>query len=42
MLMQASTKGMVVYGAGQFGKDVPAGTLKSTIRSAGLEKKEED
>jgi len=34
-------KGMVVTVPGQLGKDVPVGTLKSIIRSAGLEKKEE-
>jgi predicted RNA binding protein YcfA (HicA-like mRNA interferase family) len=34
-------KGMVVPVPGQLGKDVPVGTLKS-IRSAGLEKKEDD
>jgi predicted RNA binding protein YcfA (HicA-like mRNA interferase family) len=35
-------KGMVVTVPGQLGKDLPVGTLKSIIRSAGLEKKEED
>jgi len=35
-------KGMVVTVSGQPGKDVPIGTLKSILRSAGLEKKEED
>jgi predicted RNA binding protein YcfA (HicA-like mRNA interferase family) len=34
-------KGMVVTVPGQLGKDVPVGTLKSIIRSAGLEKKED-
>jgi predicted RNA binding protein YcfA (HicA-like mRNA interferase family) len=31
-------KGMVVTVAGQAGKDVPIGTLKAILRSAGLEK----
>ncbi|MGA2273763.1 MAG: type II toxin-antitoxin system HicA family toxin [Bryobacteraceae bacterium] len=35
-------KGMVVTVPGQAGKDVPAGTLKAILRSAGLEGKEED
>jgi predicted RNA binding protein YcfA (HicA-like mRNA interferase family) len=35
------TKGMVVTVPGQPGKDVPVGTLKAILRSAGLEKKEE-
>ena len=35
------TKGMVVTVPGQLGKDVPLGTLKAIMRSAGLEKKEE-
>jgi predicted RNA binding protein YcfA (HicA-like mRNA interferase family) len=35
------TKGMVVTVPGQPGKDVPAGTLKAILRSAGLEKKKE-
>jgi predicted RNA binding protein YcfA (HicA-like mRNA interferase family) len=35
-------KGMVVTVPGQLGKDVPVGTLKSIIRSAGLDRKEED
>jgi predicted RNA binding protein YcfA (HicA-like mRNA interferase family) len=30
---------MVVTVPGQLGKDVPVGTLKAIIRSAGLEKK---
>jgi len=34
--------GMVVTLAGQPGKDVPVGTLKAILRSAGLERKEED
>jgi predicted RNA binding protein YcfA (HicA-like mRNA interferase family) len=33
---------MVVTVPGQLGKDVPVGTLKSIIRSARLEQKEED
>jgi predicted RNA binding protein YcfA (HicA-like mRNA interferase family) len=33
---------MVVTVPGQPGKDVPVGTLKAILRSAGLEKKEED
>jgi predicted RNA binding protein YcfA (HicA-like mRNA interferase family) len=32
-------KGMVVTVAGQPGKDVPVGTLKSILRSTGLEEK---
>ena len=32
-------KGMVVTVAGQPGKDVPVGTLKAILRSAGLERK---
>jgi len=32
-------RGMVVTVAGQLGKDVPAGTLKAILRSAGLERK---
>jgi len=35
-------KGMVVTVPGQLGKDVPVGTLRSILRSAGLEKKEEN
>ena len=35
------TTGMVVTVPGQLGKDVPVGTLKAILRSAGLEKKEE-
>jgi predicted RNA binding protein YcfA (HicA-like mRNA interferase family) len=35
-------KGMVVTVPGQLGKDVPVGTLKAVLRSAGLERKEED
>ena len=35
-------EGRVVTVPGQFGKDVPVGTLKAILRSAGLEKKEED
>jgi len=31
---------MVVTVPGQLGKDVPVGTLRSILRSAGLEKKE--
>jgi predicted RNA binding protein YcfA (HicA-like mRNA interferase family) len=34
------TKGMVVTVPGQPGKDVPVGTLKAILRSAGLEKKD--
>lgn len=34
-------KGMVVTVPGQLGKDVPVGTLKSIMRSAGLERKED-
>jgi predicted RNA binding protein YcfA (HicA-like mRNA interferase family) len=30
-------KGMVVTVPGQFGKDVPVGTLKAILKSAGLE-----
>ena len=33
------TKGMVVTVPGQLGKDVPAGTLKAILRSAGLDKR---
>ena len=36
------TKGMVVTVPGQAGKDVPVGTLKAILRSAGLDKKEEE
>jgi len=32
-------KGMVVTVAGQPGKDVPLGTLRAILRSAGLERK---
>lgn len=35
-------KGMVVTVPGQPGKDVPMGTLKAILRSAGLEGKESD
>jgi predicted RNA binding protein YcfA (HicA-like mRNA interferase family) len=35
-------KGMVVTVPGQEGKDVPVGTLRAILRSAGLDKKEED
>ena len=35
-------KGMVVTVPGQPGKDVPMGTLKAILRSAGLEGKEND
>jgi len=35
-------KGMVVTVPGQPGKDVPVGTLKAILRSAGLERKEEN
>ena len=35
-------KGMVVTVPGHPGKDVPVGTLKAILRSARLEKKEED
>jgi predicted RNA binding protein YcfA (HicA-like mRNA interferase family) len=34
-------KGMVVTVPGQAGKDVPTGTLKAILRSAGLERKED-
>jgi predicted RNA binding protein YcfA (HicA-like mRNA interferase family) len=34
-------KGMVVTVPGQAGKDVPVGTLKAILRSAGLERKED-
>ncbi|MGA3019902.1 MAG: type II toxin-antitoxin system HicA family toxin [Bryobacteraceae bacterium] len=36
------TKGMVVTIPGQPGKDVPVGTLRAILRSAGLEEKEKD
>ena len=36
------TKGMVVTVPGQLGRDVPAGTLKAILRSAGLDKKREE
>lgn len=35
------TKGMVVTVPGQPGQDVPVGTLRAILRSAGLEPKEE-
>jgi predicted RNA binding protein YcfA (HicA-like mRNA interferase family) len=35
-------KGMVVTVPGHLGKDIPLGTLKAVLRSAGLERKEED
>jgi predicted RNA binding protein YcfA (HicA-like mRNA interferase family) len=35
-------EGRVVTVPGQLGKDVPLGTLKAILRSAGLERKEED
>jgi predicted RNA binding protein YcfA (HicA-like mRNA interferase family) len=35
-------KGMVVTVPGQPGKDVPVGTLKAILRSAGLKQNEED
>jgi predicted RNA binding protein YcfA (HicA-like mRNA interferase family) len=35
-------KGMVVTVPGKLGKDVPIGTLKAILRSAGLEAIEED
>jgi predicted RNA binding protein YcfA (HicA-like mRNA interferase family) len=35
-------KGMVVTVPGQPGKDVPLGTLKAILRSAGLENQEKD
>jgi predicted RNA binding protein YcfA (HicA-like mRNA interferase family) len=35
-------KGMVVTVPGQFGKDVPVGTLKAILRSAGLDSKGEN
>jgi len=35
-------KGMVVTVPGQHGKDVPVGTLRAILRSAGLEQKKED
>jgi predicted RNA binding protein YcfA (HicA-like mRNA interferase family) len=34
-------KGMVVTVPGQFGKDVPIGTLKAILNSSGLEGKED-
>ncbi|MGP0074485.1 MAG: type II toxin-antitoxin system HicA family toxin [Bryobacteraceae bacterium] len=34
-------KRMVITVPGQLGKDVPAGTLRAILRSAGLEKTEE-
>jgi predicted RNA binding protein YcfA (HicA-like mRNA interferase family) len=33
-------KGMAVTVAGQLGKDVPAGTLRAILRSAGIDAKE--
>ena len=36
------TKGLVVTVPEHLGKDIPVGTLKAIIRSAGLEGKEED
>ena len=36
------SKGMVVTVAGHPGKDVPVGTLKAILRSAGLEEKEKN
>ncbi|MGI8743345.1 MAG: type II toxin-antitoxin system HicA family toxin [Bryobacteraceae bacterium] len=35
-------KGMVVTVPGQLGKDVPFGTLKAVLRSAGLDRKKEN
>ena len=35
-------KGMVVTVAGQHGKDVPVGTLRAILRSAGLEEGKEN
>jgi predicted RNA binding protein YcfA (HicA-like mRNA interferase family) len=35
-------KGLIVTEAGQPGSDVPAGTLKAILRSAGLESRPED
>jgi predicted RNA binding protein YcfA (HicA-like mRNA interferase family) len=35
-------KGMIVTVPGQPGKDIPVGTLRAILRSAGLEGKEED
>jgi predicted RNA binding protein YcfA (HicA-like mRNA interferase family) len=35
-------KGMVVTVPGQFGQDVPIGTLKAILRSTGLKGKEEN
>ena len=35
-------KGLVVTVPGHPGKDIPVGTLKAILRSAGLERKEED
>jgi predicted RNA binding protein YcfA (HicA-like mRNA interferase family) len=35
-------KGMVVTVPGQLGKDVPLGTLRAVLRSAGLEGTKED
>ena len=36
------TKGMVVTVAGNPGKDIPIGTLKAILRSAGLDTKGDD
>jgi len=36
------TKGMVVTVPGHPGKDIPVGTLKAILRSAGLEEKEKN
>jgi predicted RNA binding protein YcfA (HicA-like mRNA interferase family) len=35
-------KGLVVTVPGHLGKDIPVGTLKAILRSAGLEGREED
>jgi len=35
-------KGLVVTVPGHPGKDIPVGTLKAVLRSAGLEEKEDD
>jgi transposase len=37
-----SRKGMIVTVSGQLGKDVPVGTLRAILRSAGLEGKGQD
>jgi predicted RNA binding protein YcfA (HicA-like mRNA interferase family) len=39
---QHPDKGLIATVPGHPGKDIPAGTLKAILRSAGLEGKEED